>query len=464
MPAEAASGVMAIVDSAYLRDADALRALREARLAATVALCLEAHPFYRRRLKEAGVAPGDVRTLDDLQKLPLTHKADYMAAPEDFRLDAAIAGRPPIESTLWNIAYTTGTTSGRPSPFFNTTHDQYCIMLQARRCAEAEGFRRGDVLANLIPLPPMPTGGFLVVGRTAEAFGIPVVAALTGARNPDYPLHRGLDEAIDTVAAASPTLFWGIPSFVRRFFRRARERGVTFPRARLALVTGEPVSASLQAELAEHLRAFGATDPQVRMRYSCTEMQGGLVQSGNGAPLQNMAPDLYYLEVVDPDTGRRLPEGEEGALALTHLHRRGTVMLRYLVGDLIALKTARCARTGILGERVASAPRRTGALFKIKGMLVNPELIFEALNSDRGIREYQLVVRKSDPADPESMDDLVVRIEAEPDVQDRLARDVPALVQKIVMVRPAIEFAAPGEIHDPLKAIKARRIVDERGR
>jgi phenylacetate-coenzyme A ligase PaaK-like adenylate-forming protein len=458
----AASELKAETIPDHLRDADALRALREQRLRTTVDLCLAAHPFYRRRLTEAGIRPGDIRTLEDLEKLPLTHKADYMAAPEDFRLRAADAGGSAVESTLWNIAYTTGTTSGRPSPFFNTTHDQYSIMLQARRCAQTEGFRPGDVLANLIPLPPMPTGGFLVVGRTGEALGIPVVSALTGARNPDYPIHRGLDEAIDVIAAADPTLFWGIPSFVRRFFRRARERGVVFPRARLALVTGEPVSASLQAEIAEHLRAFGAADPQVRVRYSCTEMQGGLVQSANGSPLQNMAPDLYFLETVNPDSGRRLPEGEEGALALTHLHRRGTVMLRYLVGDLIALKTERCAVTGILGERIVSAPRRTGALFKIKGMLVNPELVFEVLNADRSIREFQLAVRKSDPRDPDSMDALVVRLEADTADHARLAADVPTLVQKIVMVRPDVEFAAPGEIHDPAKTMKAKRIVDER--
>ncbi|MBN8919243.1 MAG: AMP-binding protein, partial [Rhizobiales bacterium] len=415
-----------------------------------------------RRLGEAGVQAGDIRTLDDLEKLPLTQKSDYMGAPEDFRLRAADAGLPPIETTLWNIAYTTGTTSGRPSPFFNTTHDQYSIMMQARRCSTAEGFRPGDVLANLVPLPPMPTGGFLVVGRSGEALGIPVVSALTGARNPDYPIHRGIDEALDMMAAANPTLFWGIPSFVRRFFRRARERGIDFPRARLALVTGEPVSASLQAELADHLRAFGATDPQVRVRYSCTEMQGGLVQGANGGPLQNMVPDLYVLEVVDPDTGRRVPEGEEGALALTHLHRRGTVMLRYLVGDLIALKMERSAATGTLGEQIVSAPRRTGALFKIKGMLVNPELVFEALNADRSIREFQLVVRKSDPKDPDSMDALDVRLEADAANHTRLAAEVPAMVQKVVMVRPDVEFAAPGEIHDPAKTMKAKRIVDER--
>jgi len=443
--------------------ADTLRKLREERLRHTVDLCIAAHPFYRRRFREMGIQTGDIRTLDDLQHLPLIDKTDYMTCPEDFRLRATDApGLTFEEGTLWNVAYTTGTTSGMPSPFFNTTHDQYHIMMQARQCAEAEGLVCGDLIANLIPLPPMPMGAFLAVGRTAEIMGLPMVSALTGARHPEYPVRRGMDEAIDCVEAATPTVFWGVPTFVRSFFRRAREREVRFRRARMVILTGEPVSAALQEELAEHLRAFGAEDPQVRVRYSFTEMQGGLVQCCNNAAAQNMAPDLYYLETVDPKTGIRVPEGEEGALALTHLHRRGTVCLRYLVGDLVGLRTEHCPHCGRFGERIVQRPRRTGTLVKVKGMLINPELIFEALSSDHAISEFQLVVRKSDPADPDSMDRLVLRLEAEAGSRARLAGEIPGLIQKIVMVRPEIEFCGPGEIHNPMKSVKMKRLVDER--
>jgi phenylacetate-CoA ligase len=442
---------------------DALRKLREERLRRTVDLCVTAHPFYRRRFRELGIGTGDIRTLDDLQRLPLVDKSDYMACPEDFRLRAADApGLSFEESTLWNVAYTTGTTSGVPSPFFNTTHDQYHIMMQALQCAEAEGVARGDLIANLIPLPPMPMGAFLAVGRTAEIMGLPVVSALTGARNTEYPVRRGMDDALDCVEAALPTVFWGVPSFVRSFFRRARERGVKFPRARMVILTGEPVSTAMQEELAEHLRAFGAEDPQLRVRYSFTEMQGGLVQCCNGAAAQNLAPDLYYLEVVNPETGLRVPDGEEGALALTHLHRRGTVCLRYLVGDLVGMRTEQCPHCGRLGERIIRRPRRTGTLVKVRGMLINPELIFEALSADPTIKEFQLVIRKSDPTDPDSMDQLVLRIEAEMGSRIRLAGEIPVLIQKTVMVRPEIVFEDPGKIHDPMKSVKVKRLVDER--
>ena len=444
-------------------DSDALRELREKRLRRTVQLCFDAHPFFARHYRQLGLGPADIQSLDDLQKLPLVRKDQYMANPEEFRLRVAdVPGLSFEEKTFWNVAYTTGTSSGKPSPFFNTTHDHYQNLLQSGRCAEAEGIRRGDLIANLIPLSPVPTGGFLIVGRTGDALGVPVVSAMTGAKHPEYPVRRTLDEAIDCLVAADPTVFWGIPSFVRHFLRRARERRVKFGRARMAIVSGEPASAALRGELMEHLRAFGADEPQVRIRYSCTEMQGGFVQCCNEAPAQNLTPELYVLEVVDPESGKPVPEGAEGAMALTHLHRRGTVFLRYLVGDLIALRMVVCPHCGSLGEQIVQSPRRTGTLLKVKGMLINPELVLEALSADRAIREYQLLVRKSDPADPDSMDRLVVRLEVDAQARERLAGEIPAIVQRLCMVRPEVEFAGPGEIHDRLNNLKSRMVIDER--
>ena len=185
-----------------------LRGLREERLRRTVALCAKAHPFYRGRFEEEGIDPEGIRTLADLEKLPLTQKSDFMDDPASFSLDPALAGDLSFEErTLWNIAYTTGTTSGRPSPFFNTTHDQYHIMMQARACNEAEGLRPGDSIANLYPLSPMPLGGYLCCVRSAEIMGLPSVSALTGRplnwNNPeDYqydhviPIARGGDNTL----------------------------------------------------------------------------------------------------------------------------------------------------------------------------------------------------------------------------------------------------------------------------
>ncbi len=446
-----------------MNEQDALHELRRKRLRRMLALCGRAHPFYKRRFAEANLIPDVVQELDDLQKIPLTRKEDFMAAPEDFSLDPAWLPELPFEErTMWNVAYTTGTTSGRPSPFFNTTHDQYHIMLQARVCNEAEGLRAGDVVANLYPLSPMPLGGFLCCVRSAEIMGLPVVSALTGSSHPEYPVRRSLDEALDVVADSGATIIWGVPSFVRRFLRRARERGVKLSRARMVLTTGEAVSDALREEYMDHLRYFGARDPQVRVRYAATEMQGGLVQCANDAMPHNVVPELYLLEVVNPETGARVTEGEEGAIALTHLHRRGTVFLRYLIGDLISLRWEPCPHCGRLGERIVRLPRRTGDLLKVRGMLMNPEIVFDLLAKERAIREFQIRIRKSAPDDADSMDEMIIRLEAEDSERERLGASLPERVRGAVMIRPVLEFVAPGVIHDPMRDVKARRLVDER--
>jgi phenylacetate-CoA ligase len=439
--------------------------LRLQRLRRTVEICETAHPYYRRRFRELGFSSRDIRSLEDLQKLPPVQKADYMASPEDFRLQPKLLqGLSLEETTLWNVAYTTGTTSGKPSPFFNNSHDQFNIMLQAARAGEAEGMRRGDLIANLVPLTAMPTGAYLVVVRTAEALGIGSISALTGAKSAEYPIRRDIDEAIDCVHAASATILWGIPSFIRHFLRRVAERSLALPRVRMIVLSGEPVSAAMHAEFLQTLRAFGAADPQVRVRYSFTEMQGGLVQCCNGVEAQNLSPDLYCLEVVDPESGKPKADGEEGAICITHLHRRGTVLLRYLVGDIAALKLEHCPHCGRLGERVVRSPHRSGSLIKVKGMLVNPDLVFEALTADPDIHEFQMVVCNVDPSDADSLDRLVIRLDAAPSAHERLRRTIPEAVQRLVLVRAEVDFAARGSLHDPLRTSKVKRVIDERAR
>ena len=155
--------------------------------------------------------------------------------------------------------------------------------------------------------------------------------------------------------------------------------------------------AALRAEIREQLARLGAASVDIRARYAFTEMQGGLVQCADDAAAQNVSPDLYYLEAVD-ETGRRVPDGETGMLAITHLHRRGTVLLRYLVGDIVALSPEPCPICGRAGERVVATPRRTGSLVKCRGMLVNTDVVIETLSAMPGIGQFQIVFMRDEPA------------------------------------------------------------------
>jgi phenylacetate-CoA ligase len=439
-----------------------LETVRMARLARTLAAVTAAHPFYRAKFRELGIVASDIRSLADLSALPLTHKNDYIGDPDAFRLrpEDLPADFSAEERVLWDVAYTTGTTSGKPSPFYNTAHDAYAIWDQARRCNEAEGLIPSDRVANLYPLANFPTGAFLSVIRSCMIAGLPVVHGLTGAANSEFKVRNSLGEALATVARFRPTVLWGVPSFVRRFLDEAVRQGADFSEVRLVLTSGEPVPAALRAELREMLARLGASAVDIRARYAFTEMQGGLVQCAEDAQVQNLCPDLYYLEVVDPDTGRSLADGENGALAITHLHRRGTVLLRYLVGDIVALSRAPCLLCGRAGERVIATPRRTGSLVKCRGMLVNTDVILDTLSAMAGIGEFQIVFAAEER--PGGMERLVIRIEREADTT--LQEEVTRRVREAVSLRPEVEFVSCGTLYDHEHSIKTKRIVDLRTR
>jgi phenylacetate-CoA ligase len=438
-----------------------LQTISDERLRRTLRAVAAAHPFYRTRFAELNIRIDDIASLAALDRLPLTRKDDYIADPEAFRLrgDDLPADHGLEERVIWDIAYTSGTSAGRPSPFYNTTHDAYAIWDQARRCNEAEGMRPTDRVANLYPIADFPTGAFLSVVRSTMIAGLPVVHGLTGSARSELKVRNSLREAIDKVRALRPTVLWGVPSFIRRFLEEAR--GSDFSDVRLVITSGEPVPDGLRTEFRERLARLGAQRVDIRARYAFTEMQGGLVQCADDAKPQNVTPDLYYLEVVD-DGGRRLPDGETGLLAITHLHRRGTVVLRYLVGDVVALSRAPCPICGRAGERIVTTPRRTGSLVKCRGMLVNTDVVVDMLSAMPGIGQFQIVFTRD--GGPDAMDRMVIRIEQDGAVPEtaEVADDIIRRVREAVSLRPAVEFVARGTLYDHERSIKVKRVLDLR--
>jgi phenylacetate-coenzyme A ligase PaaK-like adenylate-forming protein len=447
-------------------DPEAITILRVERLRRTLRAVRLAHPFYRSQFRELKIEPEDFRSLDDLQALPLTRKQDYIADPEAFRLrpEDLPADFSAEERVLWDIAYTTGTTSGRPSPFYNTTHDVYAVWEHARRCNAVEGLVSGDRVANLYPVAGFPTGAFLSVVRSTMILGLPVVHGLTGSANSEFKVRNSLAEALERILPLRPTVLWGVPSFVRRFLYEAQKRAARLADVRLVITSGEPVTTVLRNEVKELLASLGASSAQIRARYAFTEMQGGLVQCAEDATPQNVGPDLYYLEVVDPDSGRRLAEGETGMLAITHLYRRGTVLLRYLVGDIVTLAHTPCPICNREGERIVGTSRRAGSLVKCRGMLVNTNVIQDALSALAGIGEFQIVfLRESRQA---GMDRLVIRIERqsddEPQAGEAFREDVIRSVREAVSIRPDVKFVPRGQLYDHERSIKTKRVLDLR--
>jgi len=435
-----------------------IEAFQTERLRDMLALCARAHPYYREHWRRAGIDVQSIQSLDDLQRLPLTPKQAMMEQPEHFRLQAP--DLPLHERVLWEVIYTTGT-SAEPTPVYNTTHDYHAYLFQSSRVAEISGIRSDDIIANLFPLTVAPMGAFVRSATNAYAAGAAIFAALPGSGHGAFGVHRPLDYAVQAIADRRATLLWGVPSFIRRVLLRAIELKADFRSVRMCAITGEASSAALREDLRRCMRELGAQGTTVFDRYGSTEM-GAFAQCHEEGPWHNPSPEIQFHEVVDPDTGRRLPDGERGALAVTHLNRRGTVLLRFLVGDIVAIERGACPHCGRFGDRIVGPVVRTRDLVKVKGMLINPAALLDALQSVREIDEFQVVIGRSDPSDPFSMDEMRIRIASGVPDQTALAQTVVSRAQDVTRVRPVVEFAAAKEIYDPALQTKARRFIDAR--
>lgn len=446
------------------RSKEEIRAIQNQRFRHQIALCFKAHPYYQEVFSRLQLKPEDFQSLDDVHKLPVTAKDDYMKNPTAFRLIAQPEFTP-HERILWDLSYTTGTTVGVPTPFFNTTHDYFAILEQLKRLCGIIGINAQDTVMNLFPLTPVPHIGFLRTRDYATVIGAAVVNTLTGTPYPPYPVHRRLDDAVQMIEQHKGTVLSGIVSYVRRIIMRAEELGADFSHVRLVAALGEPCPRGMREDMRRRLLRLGAHEQNLVIGNALgfTEMQGSTgecIEFGGG---HNPAPDQFYFEVLDEQSHDPVPDGERGLFTVTHLDRRGTVLLRYAVGDLNAISNETCPHCGRQGQRIVSNTIRTAELVKLKGTLINPDAIKEAVATVEGIEEYQIIFTKERQDDPYSPDQLVVRVATPADQQERVRTQLATKVAEAAEMRPLIEFVSNmSDIFDPTKTLKSTRVVDLR--
>lgn len=441
---------------------EAVRALQNQLLRRMVEICYDYHPFYSELMRERGLTPADIQNVDDLQKIPPSSKTDFLADPEAFRLRPE--GLPLAEGTLWKIIYTTGTTTGKPAPIFVTSHDHFAYQDLFRTRQDLIGLRNTDLIANLFPLTSFPMGAYSRGPDEAAAVGAAMLIANTGRVDSYYPVNRSADDAVASIARHKATVLWGVAGFVRRVLLRAAELGADFTSVRMVMTTGEAASPAMRDDLRLRMRNLNCADTTIVNRYGSTEQGGTMIECCDGSGFHSSMPDQVFHEVVDGESGTRRADGETGMLAITHLNRRGTVFLRYKVGDMGALDHSACPYCGRTSVRLSSMPVRTGDIIKIKGALVNLGNLKAELDKIPELEEYQIVVTSESATDPFSPDVLLVRLAPVDGKGESIGPEIASLVTTLTNLRPQIEIAKRDEIFDPVVMAKPKRIVDLRQR
>ncbi len=423
-----------------------------------LSICQKGHPYYKAIWSQSGIDVSTILSTDDLVRLPLTPKQALMENPESFRIQ--LNELPLQERILWEVIYTTGTTS-EPTPFYNTTHDYHNYLFQSKRVAEISGIYNTDIIANLFPLTTAPMGAYVRSVTNAYAAGASIFAALPGSKNGGHNIQRSMYECIQLIEEKRPTILWGIPSFLRRLLVKAIELKADFQSVRMCAITGEASSLAMRDEIRRCLRELKSKDQIVFDRYGSTEL-GAFAQCREESDWHNPTPEAQFHEVVDLASGKRLQPGERGALAVTHLDRRGTVLIRFLVGDNVSISTEACPHCSRMGDRIIGPVNRSKDLVKIKGMLINPTVLLNCIQDIANIDEFQVEVCKFDPNDPFSMDELKVRIATCAKDTNKLITELTHSIKNAIKITPAIEIVCIEDIFNVDKHAKVQRFVDSR--
>ena len=438
-------------------DPDVVAAHQGALLAVAVDRALAQHPVYADSFRAAGVAPGDVSRLEDLERLPVTTKDDFVRDPEAYRLRPDESA--PGDYVVWDVTFTAGTSSGRPTPSYQTTYDFRGVLFAQRRMAEIRGFRPDDTVLNLYPLGPFPHGGWIRPTQAAAVAGVAVTVGMTGSARDDFGVTRRAREILELPGARASSILWGVPSYLHRFLEEAAEDGVRLPRLRMLAVSGEPCRPRLRRGLEELGAAVSGQEVVVSDSLGATELAFSLVECREGSGFHNPAPELAHIGVVD-DAGRHLHDGGRGRLMYTHLNRRGTVLMRYLVGDIAELDTAACRWCGWAGGTVRRLHGREGSFLKVRGMMVNINALFETLDDVQEVRDYRIEI--SDLADRIGMDQLEVQIVGD-EAGGETAPRVVERVRAATGVTPTVRFVTSDELWTPEDRMKPVRLRDLRG-
>ncbi|MBN9050131.1 MAG: phenylacetate--CoA ligase [Rhizobiales bacterium] len=416
---------------------DEIAALQTRRLKETLIRAYENVPAYRAKFDAAGVTPADFHTLDDIAKFPFTTKQD-LRANYPFGMFAV-----PREEIV-RIHASSGTT-GKPTVVGYTRKDIDAWSDLMARSIRASGGRPG-MKVHVAYGYGLFTGG-LGAHYGAERLGCTVI-----------PVSGGMTERqVQLIVDFEPEIVMVTPSYMLAILDEFRTKGID-PRdtsLQIGIFGAEPWTNSMRREIeaAFDMHAvdiFGISEVMgPGVANECIETKDGL----------HIWEDHFYPEVIDPETGRVLPDGEAGEIVFTSLTKEGMPVIRYRTRDLTRLLpgTARTMR------RMEKITGRSDDMIILRGVNMFPTQIEELLMRCEGLAPHYLIELRRD----QRLDIATVRVEArvgQTDAETRAtqAAQLAALVKNNIGLTVQVEVADPGMVERSLG--KARRVIDLRAK
>jgi phenylacetate-CoA ligase len=403
------------------------RARYQARkLKETIAYAYERAPAVKKLFIKAGIAPGQVRRVADLEKLPITRKTDLLEMQKADLPYGGVAAIPPEDIERVFIS---------PGPIYEI---QPSSIKWFAKSFWAAGFRLGDVVINTFTYHMSPAG--ILFHEAIRDCGATVVVAGTG----------NTDLQVQILKDLKVTGFVGTPSFLMTVLKRAAELGYSLNKGlalKKAWFTGEMLAPSLRRTFEEEygidtFQAYAVTEPGGAIAYECRHKSGMHLM------------DEYITEIVDPATGKQLGPGEVGEIVVTPVHNKTWELIRFGTGDLSSYITEPCP-CGRTANRLTGIVGRAGDAVKVRGMFIVAKQAEQAILGSGEISRYQLIVGRR-----QHRDELILNAELKNTTIDtaKLAEDLNQKFQDICRIKiDRIDFVAPGAISEKEQGLKDER-------
>ena len=418
----------------------ALEAVQLKRLKSTLERVYANVPFYKASFDYAGIKPSTVNCLADLQKLPFTTKQD-MRDSYPYGLFAA-----PMDEIV-RIHASSGTT-GKPTVVGYTQKDISVWSELMARSFVAAGAHKGDIIHNAYGYG-LFTGG-LGAHYGAELLGASVIPISGGNTKRQIMIMQDFGSTVLTCT----------PSYSLFMAEEAQAEGIDFQKLKLrvGIFGAEPWSEEMRNEIEQKLNLsaidiYGLSEimgPGVAIE--CIEAKRGL----------HIWEDHFIPEIINPETGELLPEGERGELVITTITKQGIPLIRYRTRDITSLTYEPCI-CGRTHARIARMSGRSDDMLIIRGVNVFPSQIEAVLVSIEGIEpHYMLIVDRQG-----TMDTLTVQVEVsehlfsdEIKVLQALSRRVEKEIKDMLGVTCTAKLVEPKTIQR--SEGKAKRVTDNR--
>lgn len=414
-----------------------LQELQLKRLKQTVGQAYKNIPFYRDYFSKLKLRPGDITSLEDIRKLPFTSR-------EDLRENYPFGMLAVAKEQVVRLHTSSGTT-GKPKAIFFSKKDVDRAAELIARCLIMTGVKKDDVLQNMMTYGLFT--GALVMHYGAEKVGVLVIPAGPGNTKRQIALMQDF----------KTTTLHLTPSYALYLASVMHNEGIDPQKdffLRRAYLGSEPYSEETRKKIEKffHIDVFNS--------YGLSEMNGpGVAFECGEKNGMHLWEDNFIMQIINPDTGEEIPEGEKGELVLTTLCREAMPILRYRTRDITMIIPGKC-RCGRTHRRISRIIGRTDDMIIVRGVNIFPQQIERVLMGIKAVAQnYQIVL--------ESYDQMTVRVEIAKELFDgrvehlvNLKNEITEKLRSEILVKPKVELLEPGTL--PVSEGKSTRVIDKR--